>query len=276
MNARIVSPLLALALLSGCVPLEERTAHFEGKWPAGTVTNVKINELNGTIWVQGDSPGAITMTANVRARGKRPEPGKPYDGYLTAELEGNVLSIRSANEHHGFHFGFGREITVDYELHVPQGTALNLVTVNGRIATRGIGGETSAKTINGAVDVEATGTNEVTCKSINGRIEAKFLSDFHGASLKTINGRVTAILPPSASFAGDFSQVNGDFEAAFPLNIHSNPGSRRVSGDVNGGRYDLKITTVNGDIKIDTPGPVAPATPATPAAPPAPPAAPRT
>jgi len=63
---------------------------------------------------------------------------------------------------------------------------------------------------------------------------------------------VTAVLPASASFSGDFSQVNGDVEAAFPLNIHSHPGSRRVSGEVNGGRYSLRITTVNGDIKVDT------------------------
>ena len=58
--------------------------------------------------------------------------------------------------------------------------------------------------------------------------------------MKTVNGGVTAALPPSASFTGDFSQVNGDFEAAFPLNIHSHPGSRRVSGEVNGGRYELQ------------------------------------
>ena len=79
-----------------------------------------------------------------------------------------------------------------------------------------------------------------------------------------------ARLPPTASFLGDFTQVNGDFEAAFPLNIHSHPGSRRVSGEVNGGRYTLKISTVNGDITIDNVAP--PAAPLAPPAPPAPPA----
>ena len=103
--------------------------------------------------------------------------------------------------------------------------------------------------------------------------EARFLNDFHGARLGTINGRVIAVLPSNASFLGDFTQVNGDFEAAFPLNIHSHPRSRRVSGEVNGGRYSLKITTVNGDIKIDN-GPVPPAVPAAPAPPASP--APRT
>src|SRR5207253_4533225 len=121
----------------------------------------------------------------------------------------------------------------------------------------------SAKTVNGSMDLETTGSNEVTAKSVNGRIQAKFLNDFHGAQLGTVNGRVTCVLPPTASFLGDFTQVNGDFEAAFPLNIHSHPGSRRVSGEVNGGRYALKITTVNGDIKIDN----APAPPVRPLVP---------
>ncbi|HEX9502617.1 MAG TPA: DUF4097 family beta strand repeat-containing protein, partial [Thermoanaerobaculia bacterium] len=123
----------------------------------------------------------------------------------------------------------------------------------------------------GEVDIEATGLNEVAAKTVNGRVQARFLEDFHGARLGTVNGRVVAILPASASFLGDFTQVNGDFEAAFPLNIHSHPGSRRVSGDVNGGRYALKITTVNGDIKIDNaapPVPPAPVPPPPPAKPP--------
>ena len=118
----------------------------------------------------------------------------------------------------------------------------------------------------------------MTAKSVNGRILCTFKKDFQGATFKTVNGRVIAALPPNASFYGDFTQVNGDFEAAFPLDIHSHPGSRRVSGEVNGGKYELKITTVNGDIKVENlGGPTPPAPPALPApsavpAPPAPPA----
>src|SRR5205814_654444 len=109
-------------------------------------------------------------------------------------------------------------------------------------------------------------TKEVTAKSVNGRILCTFKKDFQGAVFKTVNGRVVAVLPPNASFYGDFTQVNGDFEAAFPLDIHSHPGSRRVSGEVNGGKYELKITTVNGDIKVENNGvPVPPAPPAVPA-----------
>lgn len=271
-SSRVVYSLAGVALLAACVPLEERTARFENKWPAEKVTRLEVKEVNGTISIDGDSPSEITMVAKVHARGVRPNPKEEYQGYLRTDLDGDTLSISTRNEH--MHFHWGREVRVDYELRVPPNVALELRTINGRIATRRIAGETSATTVNGEVDIEATGSNEVTAKTVNGRVQAKFLSDFRGARLGTVNGRVTAVLPPNASFLGDFTQVNGDFEAAFPLNIHSHPGSRRVSGDVNGGRYALKISTVNGDIKIDNGAPPPPPPP--PPAPPATPGQPRT
>ncbi|HJT16980.1 MAG TPA: DUF4097 family beta strand repeat-containing protein [Thermoanaerobaculia bacterium] len=269
MRQRSLPLIAALALLTGCVAAEERTAHFEQKWPANGIGELNVEEVNGTVTVHGDSPDAITMVANVRARGVRPDPKQPYEGYMSADVDGNELAIRSRNvRHHGFFFGFGDEITINYDLHVPPQVALQLVTVNGKITTHGIAGEMNAKTVNGAMDIESTGTNEVSAKTVNGRIAAKFLQDFHGAKLGTVNGRVTCALPAGASFFGDFTQINGDFEAAFPLNIHSHPGSRRVSGEVNGGRYPLKISTVNGDITVEN----APAAAPVPPPPPAPPA----
>ena len=274
-HSRVIYSLLAVSLAAACVPLEHHTARFENKWPATTIARLDVHEVNGTIAVDGNSPAEISLVAVVHARGVNPDPKKEYQGHFTTELDGDTLTIRTKGDRHGIHFGWGRDVRVDYELRVPPTVALKLVTVNGRIETRAIAGETAATTINGEVDIEATGSNEVAAKTVNGRVQAKFLNDFHGARLGTINGRVVAILPPSASFTGDFTQVNGDFEAAFPLNIHSHPGSRRVSGDVNGGRYALKISTVNGDIKIDnTPPP--PPTPATPPPPAAPASTPRT
>src|SRR5256885_12705972 len=273
-HSRAIYSLLTVTLVAGCVPLEQHTARFEKKWPATTVTHVDVKEVDGTISVDGNSPGEITMVAVVHARGVAPDAQKEYQGYFQTELDGDTLSIRTPGEHHHMHFGWGRDVRVDYEIRVPPTVALELRTVNGRIETRAIAGQTAASTINGEVDIEATGSNEVAAKTVNGRVQARFLDDFHGAPLGTVNGRVVAILPASASFLGDFSQVNGDFEAAFPLNIHSHPGSRRVSGDVNGGRYALKISTVNGDIKIDN-GVAAPP-PTTPAPPPPPPGVPRT
>src|SRR5262249_34535875 len=166
------------------------------------------------------------------------------------------------------HFGWQDEYSVTYELRVPPNVSLELQTINGKIVTRGTDGEMHATTINGVVDIETSGTSEVEASAVNGVIRAHFVKDFHRAACKTVNGRVVTVLPPSASFSSDFTQVNGDVEAAFPLNIPSHPGSRRVSGEVNGGRYSLHIVTVNGDIKVGNGGPPPPPPPAPPPPPP--------
>jgi hypothetical protein len=275
MNRRnqLIYSLLALLLAGGCKMLGERKiVRISKQWPAAGVQRVEVNEVDGTINIEAADTNQITMEAVVRTR----VPGKPNEenqGFFKTAIDGDTLTIGRKSEHRwGIHFGLsGDEYFVTYNLRVPSTVALELQTINGKIDTRGVDGETRATTVNGVVDITTSGTNEVEAKAVNGIIRAHFLTDFHGASFKTVNGRVIATLPPTASFTGDFTQVNGDVEAAFPLNIHSHPGSRRVSGEVNGGRYSLHIVTVNGDIKVENGGtPPAPPAPPPPAAPPTP------
>ena len=257
MNSRNTArySLVALMLSTGCfVAGEHKTVRVEHSWPATTIHHLEVDEIDGTINVTAGVADQIHMVATVHARGKQPNAKQENFGYFRTELDGDTLVIRRDRDHFRFHFPIFNvhDVRIDYDLQVPVSVAMELRTVNGRIATRGVDGETSATAVNGEINIDTPGSSEVDAHTVNGRVAVTFASDFHGAVLRTVNGRVTAVLPASASFSGDFSQVNGDVEAAFPLNIHSHPGSRRVSGEVNGGRYSLRITTVNGDIKVDT------------------------
>lgn len=258
MNSRtkaIYSLLIVLAAAGCHIGGERKIVHLDRSWAAAGVRHVEIDEVAGSINVEPSQTDQITLKATVRTRvpGK---PNEPNQGFFQAQLDGDTLTIGRREHGRRWRWGFGKgeDYSVSYELRVPPTVSLDLQTVNGRITSRGIGGETRATTVNGVVEIEASGENEVEAKAVNGRIRVTFVKDFHGASFKTVNGRVTAVLPPSASFTGDFNQVNGDVEAAFPLNVHSHPGSRRVSGEVNGGKYSLHITTVNGDIKVENSG----------------------
>jgi hypothetical protein len=263
-RGRMIYSLLALALAGCYVGGERHVTRIDKSWPAAQIRRVEVREVDGTINVHAGTADTVALNARISTFGKAKEET------FHAEVSGDTLLI--GRREHRVRFGFRwNEPRIDYDLTVPASVELKLSTVNGRIATRGIAGETAATTVNGSLDLESDGTKEVTAKSVNGRIACTFKKDFQGATLKTVNGRVIAVLPPSASFYGDFTQVNGDFEAAFPLDIHSHPGSRRVSGEVNGGKYELKITTVNGDIKVENLGPI---TPPVPPALPAPSAAP--
>ncbi|HEV2719221.1 MAG TPA: DUF4097 family beta strand repeat-containing protein [Thermoanaerobaculia bacterium] len=259
-RGRKIYSLLALALAGCYVRAERNTTYVNKTWPSAQIKRIEVREVDGTINIHGAATDQVNLNARVRTY------GKPKEDAFQASVEGDTLVI-GRRQHH-FRFFSWNEPRIDYDVTVPPTVELKLTTVNGQITTRGVAGECAATTVNGSLDLETDGTKEVTGKSVNGRIVCTFKKDFQGATFKTVNGRVVAALPPNASFYGDFTQVNGDFEAAFPLDIHSHPGSRRVSGEVNGGKYELRIKTVNGDIKIENLGGASIPKPPAPSAPP--------
>lgn len=289
MNRSIRNLYLLAALLSttSCVAVAERHSDVITRtWPASSIHRLELNEINGSVEIAAGPVDTISLVAHVRSRGVPANPSKENKGYFESTVDGDTLSIgRHENRRFRFPFIFStHDVSVDYEIMVPPQLDLELRTVNGRIVTRGTAGEMSAVSVNGAIDLETSGSHEVSARTVNGRVKAHFMQTFQGATLKTVNGGVKAVLPNTASFACNLSQINGDFEAAFPLNIHSRPGSRRVSGEVNGGKHELRIVTVNGDVEIDSgsgsmaipPMPEAPPLPAAPPKLPSPPAVPAT
>ena len=231
------------------------TATITRNWPAASVRELRVFEVDGSISVEAVPGSEIALVATARGDLDL-QKGVENDGLFETKLEGDTLSIGRKEQKRGrfkinIPFLFGREEKrIDYVLRVPPSLTLEVMTVNGKIVTRGVEGETQATTVNGRIDIETPGIAELRATTVNGKMKAKFTRDFQGARFKTVNGGVEAFFPQNASFAVDLSQVNGDFEASFPLSINSNPGSRRVSGEVNGGKHDLKIVTVNGDVEL--------------------------
>ena len=233
----------------------DATVTITRNWPAAAIKELRVFEVDGSISVEAAPTSDISLVATASGD-LEIKKGVENDGLFETTLQGDTLRIgRKEHKRKGFRFNipilFGHdEKRIDYVLRVPPTVELEVMTVNGRIVTRGVEGETQATTVNGKIDIETAGLNELRATTVNGQVKAKFTRDFQGARFKTVNGGVEAFFPQNASFAVDLSQVNGDFEASFPLSIHSNPGSRRVSGEVNGGRHDLKIVTVNGDVEL--------------------------
>jgi hypothetical protein len=271
-SRRVLLYLLAAtaALMAGCgVVGERRHVKIVREWPAAGIERIEVRGINGDVQVEAVQTDRLNLVADVRARGVAPDEKDENRGYFETEVVGSTLRIVQKG-HKGRRgriiiFPFSKQTEIDYMLKVPERIAVDLTTVNGRIATRGVAGDAMLRSVNGTIDAEVAGAKDFEAQTVNGRIRATFRKAFAGARLKTVNGGVQAILPASASFTCDLAQVNGDFEASFPLNIHSNPGRRRVSGEVNGGRYELKISTVNGSVRVQSGE--APAVPEIPAVP---------
>jgi hypothetical protein len=223
-------------------------------WPAENIHELRVFEVDGNVRIDAADTNQITLVAVAEGELEMTK-GAENHGLFDTVVDGDTLRIgRKERKNKGFpnfRFMWGRnDMRINYTLTVPKTVSLSLSTVNGKIATKGVNGETQAATVNGSIDVETAGTHELRATTVNGRVRARFTESFQGARFNTVNGGVEAFLPQTASFAVNLSQVNGDFEATFPLSINSNPGSRRVSGEVNGGQHELKIVTVNGDVEL--------------------------
>lgn len=248
----------AVMLAAGCGKVDRKSTHdsratITRNWPAEGIREIKVFEVDGSISVEPSAGDEISLLATASGALEISK-GAENDGLFETTLDGDTLRIgRREKRRDGWDipFLFGREdVEIDYVLRVPPSVSLQVSTVDGKIKTRGMAGEMQAVTVNGSIDLETSGTHAVKATTVNGRVKARFTESFQGARFNTVNGGVQAVLPQSASFNVSLSQVNGDFEASFPLSIHSNPGSRRVSGEVNGGEYELRIVTVNGDVEL--------------------------
>jgi DUF4097 and DUF4098 domain-containing protein YvlB len=253
-----VLTLSAALVAGGChgerrVSSRDAHATITRNWPAAGVNEVKVVEVDGSITVEASATSEISLLATAKGD-LEIKKGQENDGLFETTLTAGTLRIgRRDTGHKGWNWSRifeNDDVQIDYVLKMPPTVSLAATTVNGRIATRGIDAAMNASTVNGSIDIESAGSNDLRATTVNGRVKAKFTKDFQGARFTTVNGGVTATLPQTASFTVNLSQVNGDFEASFPLSIHSNPGSRRVSGAVNGGTHELKIVTVNGDVEL--------------------------
>jgi DUF4097 and DUF4098 domain-containing protein YvlB len=87
---------------------------------------------------------------------------------------------------------------------------------------------------------------------VNGSVTARLgRADWTGTLLlRTVNGRVEAIVPAAFSAEVKASTVNGDIDTDFPLTVKGRFSHRRLSGTVGSGGRVLEMQTVNGSISL--------------------------
>ena len=115
---------------------------------------------------------------------------------------------------------------------------------------RGIEGDVYAHTVNGSIDIYATGLAEAA--TVNGSITVSMgRADWDGTlDFSTVNGGVTLEMPSDLSTEVSVSTVNGQISSDFPLTVEGRFSPRHLKGTIGGGGRSLVIKTVNGSIQI--------------------------
>jgi hypothetical protein len=250
--------LMAAAILATAVAAPALAAedvfHWRGKVAPGAAVEVK--GVNGGITATGTDGAEVEVEAVKKGRRSNPADVKievvEHDGGVTICAvypsegapnecrpgEGGRMKVRD------------NDVNVKFSVKVPAGVRFVGRTVNGGITATGIKADAEARTVNGGVHLEASGT--ARAETVNGGITASLgRADWDGTlALKTVNGGIELGLPDGVSANVTARTVNGDIQTDFPLTVQGKLSRHRLVGTLGSGGRELTLETVNGGIEL--------------------------
>ncbi len=249
-------PALAAENTIALAAADERQWEWKGRVDRGKA--VEIKGVNGAIRAERGSGAEVEVRA--RLRGKRDDPNtvkmeviEHADGVTICA----VYPSRDRDEPNECRpGGRGRmnvhknDVSVEFTVRVPAGVNFIGRTVNGDVEALGIEGSVKAHTVNGGVDVSASGLAEAT--TVNGSITASLgRADWQGTmDFTTVNGSVTLELPANLNCDVSISTVNGHISSDYPLMVEGRISPRHVKGTIGEGGRTLVVKTVNGSVQL--------------------------
>lgn len=250
-------PAMVGAALLAAAPAGAQDFHWTGRLAAGK--RLEIKGVNGSIRAVATSGDEIDVTARKTAHRSDPDEVKievvPSDeGVTICAVYPTPRRARQENRcepGEGMHSSTeNNDVVVDFLIKLPAGIDFDGATVNGEVEAENLGADAVVHTVNGSIDVSAVGHVEAT--TVNGSIRATMgRADWASeAEFTTVNGGITLTMPGNLSAEVSAETVNGDLETDFPLTVTGKFGPRRMRGTIgSGGRY-LKLSTVNGSIRL--------------------------
>ncbi|MGE5759472.1 MAG: DUF4097 family beta strand repeat-containing protein [Gemmatimonadota bacterium] len=250
-------PAILAATLLAAAPVGAQDFHWSGRLAAGK--RLEIRGVNGSIRTMAAAGDEIDVSAHKTARHSDPDEVKitvvPTDEGVTIcavyPTPHRADRENSCEPGDGWHSSTdNNDVTVDFTIKLPAGIVFSGETVNGEIDAEGVGADAEVTTVNGSINVQATG--HVEARTVNGSIRASMgRADWPSETeFTTVNGGITLTLPANLSAEVSAETVNGDLETDFPLTVTGKFGPRHMRGTIgNGGRH-LKLSTVNGSIHL--------------------------
>jgi hypothetical protein len=257
MRATVFLIPAAIAAVLVTAPAAAQDFHWTGRLAAGK--RLEIKGVNGSIRAMAATGDEIDVTARKTSRRSDPDEVKievvPSDAGVT------ICAVYPTGRHaryenscepgDGWHSSTdNNDVNVDFTIRLPAGIVFNGQTVNGDVEADHLGSDAEVRTVNGSIDVSAAG--HVEASTVNGSIRAAMgRADWPSAAeFTTVNGGITLTLPDDLSAEVRAETVNGDLETDFPLTVTGRFGPRHMRGTIGNGGRQLRLTTVNGSIRL--------------------------
>jgi DUF4097 and DUF4098 domain-containing protein YvlB len=236
--------------------LEERDWSWSGRIERGKA--IEIKGINGDVRAEIGSGNEVEVSA--RLHGKKDDPDVVQMEVVEHSGGVTICAVYPSKDEDEPNEcrpgGRGRmnvknnDVQVDFTIKVPAGVNFVGRTVNGEVDAHGIEGDVKAFTVNGGIDVSATGLAEAT--TVNGSITVSMQrADWDGTlDFTTVNGSVTLEMPADLNCDLSVATVNGHIDSDYPITVDGRFSPRHLKGTIGEGGRSLVVKTVNGSVQI--------------------------
>lgn len=232
----------------------EREFNWSGRLASGD--QIQIIGISGDIRAIHTSDDEVQVRAEKRTRNGdlsevRIEVVETSDGVILCAVYEGSREGRHACDRKSDSGNRGKrsQVSVDFEVQVPEGVQFAGSTVNGDIDARGLRSAAEVSTVNGDVNVDAMGITHAT--TVNGSIDARVEGSTLPGTVEfsTVNGSIELDLPDQVDADIEASWVNGSFSSELPVQVQGKL-THRARGVLGAGGPRIELKTVNGSIQI--------------------------
>jgi hypothetical protein len=250
----IALTLLALLAAPGCHATGEMTGQATDEWartyPLAAGGELQIFNPNGPIEVEGVDGTTVDVRAERTARGVTDAMARELLPRISIVEDVTPEKITVRTEGIGGLL-IGASFQVRYRVRMPRSAVVRLRATNGGLTLRGLNGRIVGNTTNGnIVGEELGGSLEGRTTNGNARLVLTAVGS-EGVDVRTTNGNVQLTVPGSVKANLSATCRNGTVEiTGVEFKADGEQTRRRVQGRLNGGGPLIRLTTVNGGVRI--------------------------
>lgn len=217
-----------------------------------------IKNINGGVAVERSTSGRVEVTGEKRWRRGNPDDVRIVqqtsgDNVVICALfqEGATCDERGIRSERRARWNERNDVSVRFVVRVPEGTRVDLATVNGGVDVRDVTTAVHATTVNGSITARSAG-GPVYARTVNGSIDVSMGAIGQAGELvyEAVNGAITLEFPSNFGAELELSTVNGRVSTDFPITVSGTLSSRRLRGTVGDGRTRVRASTVNGSVTL--------------------------
>jgi hypothetical protein len=254
----IVIAILAVFILSavsGCQYLKKRVVKKEKtEYKLNTAGKIRIEIDNSVgnvdVITADDTLNMIYLIAEKTDRVRVNDQDKPLDGIeIKIDSSGNVIKVDTEIKHFGTFLGDKSDAKVNYILKVPAKFQAFVNVTVGTINANNLQSDSKFETVNGSINLNNC-SGILSIETVNGSIKAN-IDSTKGINAETTNGSITIGNMKNVNASVEANVTNGKVKFDNLVFTSVNNDKKSLSGKLGTGGNLIKLTTVNGSIKLD-------------------------